>query len=143
MSLLGILQRYESQKIANKYGRWVSFESHAEAYKNLPANIQKIESESHIDRLSLYNRDNEAIYINDIEPTVRKLEAQARLIKERNRPLTKLERQYVHATEREIIEKMRNRNALPTEIRSVQKILHTSTSSALSLTRPSENAHGR
>ncbi len=63
-SLLGIFSRYEEEKRLSGFGRFSSPKIHEEAFKNLPANVQKLSDSVFMDRISIYTRSvNEEIRV--------------------------------------------------------------------------------
>lgn len=64
ISRLGMLERYEDQKSVKGYARWIDPASHEEAYRGMPATVRSIEKGSHIESISVYNREGEVLYRN-------------------------------------------------------------------------------
>jgi predicted ABC-type ATPase len=64
VSRMGIVRRYESQREKNLIARWTPFESHDEAYRNMPRTVAAIEQESPIDSIAVYGRAGNLIYAN-------------------------------------------------------------------------------
>lgn len=64
ISRLGTLERYEDQKSAKGYGRWIDPVSHEEAYRGMMGTIRAIEKGSPVDSISIYNREGETLYHN-------------------------------------------------------------------------------
>jgi predicted ABC-type ATPase len=100
-SILGIVSRYIDQKGKNGFGRWVSAESHDEAYKNLPETVKAIETGSPIDSIRLYNRDGKLLAEKELETAI---------LKERVRQLTPGEWQKLQEETQKNIERIQSLN---------------------------------
>lgn len=56
LSILGIYERYESQKSIQKFGRFSPLDKHEAAYSGIPKSIRALEKSGMIDSLFLYGR---------------------------------------------------------------------------------------
>jgi UDP-N-acetylglucosamine kinase len=62
-SYLGIFQRYEGELIRTAQGRFSPLETHDEAYRQIPLNLDKAHNEKIFDELFIYKRDENGILI--------------------------------------------------------------------------------
>lgn len=128
ISRVGIIDRYEQDKERFGYARWTPMRSHDEAYENLPGTVAAIELESPINSMNIYNRLDELLYRSEKGTSANNnlgtfANAAAALIQERNRDLSKSERQTLTRITRLIYKRMQARMALNTEITEVEQFL--------------------
>lgn len=122
ISRLGILSRYEKQKESIGYGRWTPPTAHDAAYVNMPFTIEAIEKQSLFDRLTLYNRGGDILYVNQGNTLP---EAKFALLKERQRPLSLEEKQVFRQVGEHVLQLMEKRGATREEKRSVITLIQS------------------
>lgn len=66
-STTGIYKRYESQKAERGYGRFSEQSSHDAAYEGMPRTVEHIEKNQLADRMEVYNRDGDQLYVNEVK----------------------------------------------------------------------------
>ncbi|MFJ3770738.1 zeta toxin family protein [Streptomyces sp. NPDC090075] len=66
LSRLGVLDRYVQQIHATRAGRYVSWENHDAGVSGLPTTLQVIEDERLADRITVFRRDMEVLYRNEL-----------------------------------------------------------------------------
>lgn len=90
LSEQGIILRYEGQKLDRGVGRWTTPEAHKAGYEGMPTTIERIERELLTDRLTLYRRNTQIIYTNELRDGkwLHEPRARAALEAERERPLS-------------------------------------------------------
>ncbi|KAE8420458.1 zeta toxin-domain-containing protein [Aspergillus pseudocaelatus] len=68
VSRLSIHERYEHQRQAIGFGRWVSCNHHDAAFAGVPLTVERLEAYRLVDRMAIYVRDNDApVYENRLE----------------------------------------------------------------------------
>jgi hypothetical protein len=126
VSKVGIVRRYEDQREKKQVARWTPFESHDEAYRNMPQTVAAIEKESPIDSLAVYSRGGDLIYANGVagDPFKRPLAgigADRAIRKERSRPLSPGEKRIINDNIEYIRQNMSRRGA-EEEFKKLQSI---------------------
>lgn len=127
LSLQGILQRYENQKLDRGFGRMTTKQAHDVAFFGLLNTVECLEQEKLVDTIGIYKRGGEAIYVNKLINGCWELPAEAINIieKERNRKFSKKELSDYLIGYEELLELISrpSRNASQEEIDLIQKLL--------------------
>lgn len=123
-SIWGIHKRYEKEKIAKEYGRFVPLEYHNECYKRLPDTVDMVERERTVDRIEVYTRDAGSVYSNELDCNKWKSPegAKSALISERERVLTEPEREAYKLSWESVFEYMKKRGASEEEENTARAI---------------------
>lgn len=94
LSEQGILQRYENQRADRGAGRMTTPEAHKAAYDGMLHTLDRIDGQTLADRVTIYRRNGEVVYQNELRggAWVREPHARAAVEAERARPMTEQER---------------------------------------------------
>lgn len=118
ISRLGTLERYEDQKSAKGYGRWVDSVSHEEAYRGMPGTVRAVEKGSSVDSLTVYNRDGDVLYHNErggggnLMKPARYQDASSVILNIQTQPMTKEQEDAFSVRQKRVAQRKRARGAV-------------------------------
>lgn len=118
ISRLSAQVRYEDQKSAKGYGRWVDPVLHEEAYRGMIGTVRTIEKRNLVHSISVYNREGEALYHNArggdgaLAKPSRFQDAASVIVNVQTRPMTKEQENALSVRQKSLAQRKRERSAV-------------------------------
>lgn len=124
MSTTGIFMRYETQKAEKGSGRFTEMESHDAGYEGMPKTLEHIESNKLADKIEVYDRSSNRLYVNELQngEWKEKPKAVEIVVAERSRQPTSSEKQQFQSDWQRINKYMEKRLASVREFKLVRTI---------------------
>ncbi|MDR3423718.1 MAG: zeta toxin family protein [Alphaproteobacteria bacterium] len=112
-SIYGVFERYERDLAKGKAARFVDLDYHDAVYEVFPENVDRLETKSNLDLVTVYRRDGERLYLNDGK--LSQAQAKDAIENERNRLWTEEEKGDLALKWRELKEHIEARADGPTK----------------------------